>query len=145
MRGCVWPDLCRGPQDGSAPLHVAGNAAVVEKLLAKGAAIDTTDMLENLLAVGAAIDTTDMVRGKGSCGARIGRGRVATRTSPCHFCLRSCVVEVRYREGHGRERGHTHLREKGGHNIENAARRRMETPRCIALRSAATRRWWRSF
>ena len=44
-RVCVL-DLCRAPQRGDTPLHIAANkshVAVVEKLLAAGAATETTN------------------------------------------------------------------------------------------------------
>ena len=42
----VLPDRCRAPQSGYTPLHLAaggGHAAVVEQLLAAGAATDAQD------------------------------------------------------------------------------------------------------
>ena len=48
MRGerGILPERCRAPQDGGTPLHLAvtgGHAAVVEQLLAAGAAKDAKD------------------------------------------------------------------------------------------------------
>ena len=65
----------------------------------------------------------------------------------CRLWLRSCVaiVGVWYREGHGCEKGRTHLRGEGGCVTENAARRSVETPRFMPLFAAATRRAWRCF
>ena len=43
--GCM-PERCRAPQGGDTPLHraaIEGHAAVVEQLLAAGAAVDTKD------------------------------------------------------------------------------------------------------
>ena len=43
--GCM-PDLCRVPQDGETPLHLAahrGRVAVVEQLLAAGADVEAKD------------------------------------------------------------------------------------------------------
>jgi len=71
------PERCRAPQNGCTPLHVAagkGHAAVVEKLL----------------AAGAATHATDEVRREGGCGTRIGADRGATCTYAYHVCLRSC-------------------------------------------------------
>ena len=44
-RGCA-PDRCRAPQNGNTPLHgaaISGHSAVLEKLLAAGAAKDAPD------------------------------------------------------------------------------------------------------
>ena len=44
--GCCLPEPCRAPQFGATPLHRAangGHAAVVEQLLAAGAAVDAKD------------------------------------------------------------------------------------------------------
>ena len=71
-RACL-PDRCRAPQRGWTPLHFAamfGHATVAGQLL----------------AAGADVEAKDTVMGGGT---RVGRGRGATRTSSCHFCLGS--------------------------------------------------------
>ena len=49
--GGVLPERCRAPQDGFTPLHWAaagGHAAVVEQLLAAGAAMDAKDNVKGV-------------------------------------------------------------------------------------------------
>jgi len=65
--GCL-PEPCRAPQREETPLHraaIRGHAAVVEKLL----------------AAGAAVDAKDKVRGKWGAG----RGGLGVRTQLCVF------------------------------------------------------------
>ena len=62
--GCL-PERCRAPQFGQTPLHraaIGGHAAVVEQLLAAGAAVDANDHVSG-------------------SGVRVGEGWVAEHSS----------------------------------------------------------------
>jgi len=56
LRGerCILHERCLAPQDGGTPLHLAvtgGHAAVVEQLLAAGAAMDAKDKVRGVGSV----------------------------------------------------------------------------------------------
>ena len=73
-RGCL-PECCRAPQSGSTPLH-------------RGAMHGYVAVVEQLLAAGAAVDAKDKLRGGGGTD----RGGLGGRTQLCVSFQFSCFV-----------------------------------------------------